>query len=85
MLIDNRGAARQRVPPEVHREALQFFASRPRKLDEEARNQETESVKSYGRFGTFEPLRPAFFPPKSRPNHPRKLGAAKLKIYTPFQ
>ena len=49
----NRGTARQRVPPEVHREALQFFAYQPRKLDEEARNQETEAVKSYGGFGTF--------------------------------
>ena len=29
----NRGAARQRVHPEVHREALQFFACQPRKLD----------------------------------------------------
>ena len=49
----NRGAARQRGHPEVHREALQFFACQPRKLAEEARNQETEAVKSYGRFGTF--------------------------------
>ena len=49
----NRGAARQRVHPEVHREALQILACQPRKLDEEARNQETEAVKSYGRFGTF--------------------------------
>ena len=50
----NRGAARQRVHPEIHhREALQTLACRPRKLDEEARNQETEAVKSYGRFGTF--------------------------------
>ena len=32
---------------------LQFFACHPRKLDEEARNQETEVVKSYGGFGTF--------------------------------
>ena len=31
----NRGAARQRVHPEVHREALQFFACQPRKLAEE--------------------------------------------------
>ena len=54
----NRGAARQRVPPEVHREALQFFACQPRKLAEEARIQETEAVKSYGGFGTFEPLGP---------------------------
>ena len=54
----NRGAARQRVPPEVHREALQFFACQPRKLAEEAPNQETEAVKSYGGFGTFEPLGP---------------------------
>ena len=29
-----------------------------RKLAEEARNQETEAVKSYGGFGTFEPLGP---------------------------
>ena len=29
-----------------------------RKLTEEARNQETEAVKSYGEFGTFEPLGP---------------------------
>ena len=50
----NQGAARQRVHPEVHhREALQFFACQPRKLDEEARNQETEAVESYDRFGTF--------------------------------
>ena len=49
----NRGAACQRVHPEVHREALQFFACQPRKLAEEARNQETEAVKSYGGFGTF--------------------------------
>ena len=49
----NRGAARQRVHPEVHREALQFFACQPRELAEEARNQETEAVKSYGGFGTF--------------------------------
>ena len=55
---ENRGAARQRVHPEVHREALQFFACQPRKLAEEARNQETEAVKSYGGFGTFEPLGP---------------------------
>ena len=55
----NRGAARQRVPPEVHREALQFFACQPRKLAEEAPNQETEAVKSYGGFGTFEPLGPS--------------------------
>ena len=54
----NRGAARQRVPLEVHREALQFFACQPRKLAEEARIQETEAVKSYGGFGTFEPLGP---------------------------
>ena len=52
----NRGAARQRVHPEVHRETLQFFACQPRKLAEEARNQETAAVKSYGGFGTFEPL-----------------------------
>ena len=49
----NRGAACQRVPPEVHREALQFFACQPRKLAEEAQNQKTEAVKSYGGFGTF--------------------------------
>ena len=55
----NRGAARQRVHPEVHRETLQFFACQPRKLAEEARNQETAAVKSYGGFGTFEPLGPA--------------------------
>ena len=54
----NRGAARRRVHPEVHREALQFFACQPRKLAEEALNQETEAVKSYGGFGTFEPLGP---------------------------
>ena len=48
-----QGAARQRVHPEVHREALQFFACQPRKLDEEARSQETESVKSYPIFRTF--------------------------------
>ena len=54
----NRGAARQWVHPEAHREALQFFACQPRKLAEEERNQETESVKSYGGFGTFEPLGP---------------------------
>ena len=29
-----------------------------RKLAEEARNQETEAMKSYGGFGTFEPLGP---------------------------
>ena len=34
----NRGAARQRVYPEVHREAPQILACQPRKLDEEARN-----------------------------------------------
>ena len=34
----NRGAARQRVHPEVHRKALQILACQPRKLDEEARN-----------------------------------------------
>ena len=39
----NQGAARQQVHPEVHREALQFFACQPRKLAEEARNQETEA------------------------------------------
>ena len=55
----NRGAARQRVHPKVHREALQFFACQPRKLDEEARNQETEAVKPYGGFCTFEPLGPS--------------------------
>ena len=49
----NRGAARQRVHPEVNREALQILACQPLELDEEARNQETEAVKSYGRFGTF--------------------------------
>ena len=49
----NRGDDRQRVHPEVHRDALQFFACQPRKLAEEARNQETEAVKSYGGFGTF--------------------------------
>ena len=54
----NRGAARQRVHPEVHHEALQFFACQPRKLDEEARSQETEAVKSYGGFCTFEQLGP---------------------------
>ena len=54
----NRGAARQRVHPEVHRESLQFFACQPRKLGEEARSQETEAVKSYGGFCTFEPLGP---------------------------
>ena len=48
----------QRVHPEVQREALQFFACQPRKLAEEALNQETEAVKSYGGFGTFEPLGP---------------------------
>ena len=56
----NRGAARQRVHPEVHREALQVLACQPRKLDEEARCQETEAVKSYGGFGTFEPLGPTY-------------------------
>ena len=30
----------------------------PRKLDEEARSQETEAVKSYSRFGTFASLVP---------------------------
>ena len=54
----NRGAARQRVPPEVHRESLQFFACQPRKLDEEARSQETEAVKSYGGLRTFASLGP---------------------------
>ena len=49
----NRGAARQRVHPEVNREALQILVCQPFELDEEARNQETEAVKSYGRFGTF--------------------------------
>ena len=48
-----RGAARQRVHPEVHREALHILACQHRKLDEEARNKETEAMKSYGRFGTF--------------------------------
>ena len=52
----NRGDARQRVHPKVHREALQFFACQPHKLAEEARSQETEAVKSYGGFCTFEPL-----------------------------
>ena len=46
------------VHPEVHREALQFFACQLRKLDEEARSQETEAVKSHGGFCTFEPLGP---------------------------
>ena len=55
---ENGGAARQRVRPEVHHEALQFFACQTRKLDEEARDQETEAVKPYGRFGTFAPLGP---------------------------
>ena len=64
----NRGAACQRVPPEVHREALDFFACQPRKLDEEARNQETEAVKSYGGFGTFEPLGPSSASGKSISN-----------------
>ena len=54
----NRGAARQRVHSEVHREALQIFACQPPKLTEETRNQETEAVKSCGVFGTFEPLGP---------------------------
>ena len=36
--LGNRGAARQRVPPEVHRKALQILVCQPRKLDEEARN-----------------------------------------------
>ena len=54
----NRGATRQRVHPEVHREALRFFACRPCKLVEEVRNRETEAVKSYGRLGTFAPLGP---------------------------
>ena len=27
----------------------------------------------------------AIFPPKSRSNHPRKMGGAKSMIYTPFQ
>ena len=34
-----------------------FIATR--KLADEARNQETKSVKSYGGFGTFEPLGPS--------------------------
>ena len=42
----NRGAARQ------------ILACQTRKLNEETRNQETESVKSYGGFCTFEPLGP---------------------------
>ena len=58
----NRGAARQRVHPEVQREALQFFACQARKLDEEARHQEIEAVES-GRFGTFEPLGPRLVKP----------------------
>ena len=66
----NRGAARQRVPPEVHREALQFFACQPRKLAEEAPNQETEAVKSYGGFGTFEPLGPSLSDTEARGNKP---------------
>ena len=64
----NRGAARQRVHPEVHREALQFFTCQPRKLAEEARSQETEAVKSYGEFGTFEPLGP-LGPSRRGPSH----------------
>ena len=63
LLIRPRSAARQRVHPEVHREVLQFFVCQPRKLAEEARNQETKAVKSYGRFGTFEPLGPTFCEP----------------------
>ena len=46
----NRGAACQRV-------TQKFIATR--KLADEARNQETKSVKSYGGFGTFEPLGPS--------------------------
>ena len=44
----NRGAARQ------------ILACQARKLNEETRNQETEAVKSYGGFCTFEPLGPTY-------------------------
>ena len=71
----NRGAARQRVHPEVHREALQFFACQPRKLAEEARNQETEVVKSYGGFGTFEPLGPGLFLQSPEISHCKHHGS----------
>ena len=74
----NRDAARQRVHPEVHREALQFFACQPRKLAEEARIQETEAVKSYGGFGTFEPLGP----PLCQPEDGTKGITKKLTIDT---
>ena len=84
----NRGAARQWVHPEAHREALQFFACQPRKLAEEERNQETESVKSYGGFGTFEPLGPISrkqrnIPKKSSsaPNLPFRTDVSKSIVY----
>ena len=45
------------MPPRVYRSVRRHLSSY--KLAEEARNQETESVKSYGGFGTFEPLGPS--------------------------
>ena len=63
-----------------------------RKLAEEARNQETEAMKSYGEFGTFEPLGPSLPPveccigtrpsqdPKSRPRSKQLISVAKASI-----
>ena len=53
---------------------LDFTSSRgdPNKLDEDARNQETEAVKSDGRFGTFEPLGPGS---RRRPKPDRAISA----------
>ena len=59
----NRGAVRQQSPPRIPSRSATILACQPRKLDEEARNQESEVVKSYGGFGTFEPLGPILAQP----------------------
>ena len=67
------------IPHGGENSPLDFTSSRgdPNKLDEDARNQETEAVKSYGRFGTFEPLGPGS---RRRPKPDRVISAGDRHV-----
>ena len=45
---------------DLEKNRAEILAFQSRKLDEEARYQETKAVKSYGGFGTFMPLGPSW-------------------------
>ena len=77
----NRGAARQRVHPEVHRETLQLGSLH--KSDIIVRLARTLQ-EHLSRTRSFR-IRSAFFPQKADKNYPQKLGGAKSMIYKPFQ